>query len=454
MINEHSSFNAAFGLASVLQERDHKIFFFVKAGTVFPEYVEKNGFESVIMDTKPFAYNKNKAKFRYWSRLKNHAQRMRLEQNCLSNLIKKKALDLVFLDNIYSYPFSTVLANAKVPTILLFPNFGSRLNSEYPPVFSSMIPFDKKKPTIRFRFVCSCLWIWAIITKGKAISLSILEFLQLAFRRISFRIYKIGFERTLRKFGWKSTWSEWTRRPIIPEIVMAHRSLDWHAAGSNPDRCYFGTGDYFRKGTESDWLGINTKSHIIYCSISTARGFQRIAGSGSDNSPMKLNFSQKKVNLAKRFLKVTIDAFSIRKDWQLILACGPFFRILQNSPLSPNIHLFERVPQLAVLEQVNLAITWGGAGTIRECVNFGVPMIVFPVWSDQFGNAARVSFRNLGLQGNILDITAEKMIEMVEKVFADKTIRFSVEEMKRQCNAKKEIQELVHFVKCKTALEV
>lgn len=81
-------------------------------------------------------------------------------------------------------------------------------------------------------------------------------------------------------------------------------------------------------------------------------------------------------------------------------------------------------------------------------------MLVFPVWSDQFGNAARVSSRNLGIQGNILNVTPNKMIEMVERVLGDKKIRSSVEGMKRQCNATKEIQELVHFVKCQTELEV
>jgi UDP:flavonoid glycosyltransferase YjiC (YdhE family) len=107
-----------------------------------------------------------------------------------------------------------------------------------------------------------------------------------------------------------------------------------------------------------------------------------------------------------------------------------------------------------VLTQASLSITWGGAGTVRECINLGVPMLVFPVWSDQFGNAARVSSRNLGIQGNILNVTPQKMIELVEKVLADKTILSSVKKMKRQCNTTEEIQELVNFVKCQTSLHI
>jgi UDP:flavonoid glycosyltransferase YjiC (YdhE family) len=75
-------------------------------------------------------------------------------------------------------------------------------------------------------------------------------------------------------------------------------------------------------------------------------------------------------------------------------------------------------------------------------------------WSDQFGNAARVSFHNLGIFANILDVTPEMMIEMVERVLHDKKIRSSVDEMKKQCNVQREIQEFIHFVKNHTALEL
>ena len=457
MINEHSSFNSAFGLARILKERGHEVMFFVENGTVFPKYVDEHGFKFVNMP--PYAIfqtpdHQKKAKFRPWKMVKGHARRVRLRQNSLSDLIEKKTIDLFFLDNIYSYPHAAVLASIRVPTILLFPNFGSRLETRYPPVFSSMVPPEGKTPDIRQRFVYSFLWAWAILAKGRTRSYDKIEYVKLVFVRVFRRIYTIGFERKLRKLGWKSTWSEWRRRPAIPEIVMGHRSLDWHAVASNPERCYFGTTDHFRKNPDFDWSGIGAKDPIVYCNVSTAHGFQQIQCSTPFAQSTRLDFSRKKFRLAKRFLEVTIDAFSRRKDWQLILACGPLFQTLQSVSLPSNIHFFERVPQLAVLARANLAITWGGAGTVRECVNFGVPMLIFPAWTDQFGNAARVSFYNLGICGNILDVTPEKMIEMVERVLGDENLRYSVQEMKRQCNVTEEIQELVNFVSRHTTLEL
>lgn len=79
-------------------------------------------------------------------------------------------------------------------------------------------------------------------------------------------------------------------------------------------------------------------------------------------------------------------------------------------------------------------------------------MLVFPAWTDQFGNAARVVARNAGMRGNILDVTPAQMIEMVEHVLTDETIRSAVRDLRLKCNSEDEIQGLVDFVGCHTAL--
>lgn len=297
LIDEHSSFNAAFGLARVFEERGHKVMFFVKAETVFPQYVGDNGFESVILETneiyQALDQQKNKAKFRPWKRLKIHARRVRLEQKCLSDLIEKRSLDLCFLDNIYFYPYSLILAGMRVPTILFFPNFGSKLSSWYPPLFSYMIPPQSKSANIRIRFVYSILWVWAVTTRGRAHSYDFLESVHFTLGRIFFRIYQIGFERKLRKSGWKSTWSEWSTRPLVLEIVLGHRSLDWQTVASNPERFYFGTTDLYRKNSGFDWSEIKSKNPIIYCNISTAHGFEQTKISEPEILSSKIDFSKK-----------------------------------------------------------------------------------------------------------------------------------------------------------------
>lgn len=454
LIDEYSSFNASFGLASILKERGHRVFFIVTAGTVFPKYVNDNGFETSIMEVPTFDRPKNNRFLQPWTRLKNHSLRLELEQNCLADLIKRKALDLVFLDNLYSYPFAVVLAELQVPTILLFPNFGSRMNSNYPPVFSSMIPYSRKLPKIRHKFIYALLWYWTISTRGRAYSFDCFEFVKVALKKKLLRIYNIGFERNLRQLGWTSTWSEWKRRPLIPEIVFGHRMLDWPAIASNPERCYFGATDIFRGISGFDWRGIDPWRPLIYSNISMSGEFEIIRDSVPTDRHWNLRLSRKEFRLAKRFIEVIIDAFSGRQDWQLIFACGPYFHIFNSVSLPPNVHLFERVPQLAVLARIDLAITWGGAGTIRECINFGVPMLVFPVWTDHFGNAARISFYNLGIRGNVQNVTSQKITDMIETALEDKKIRYSMEKMKEKRDIGKEIQDVVDFVSRHTSLEI
>ena len=231
--------------------------------------------------------------------------------------------------------------------------------------------------------------------------------------------------------------------------------LDWPAIASNAGRFYFGVTDLFRKKAVFDGSIFESNRPIVYCNISTAGRFQdtRISASGGQTGTPDA-FRKKEFRVTKRYLDVVIDAFSQHKDWQLILACGPFYESLRGGSVSPNIHLFARVQQLAVLERADLAITWGGAGTIRECVNFGVPMLVFPVWTDQFGNAARVLSRNLGIRGDFLHVTPTQMAEMVERALTDKTIRSSVTEMQMQLNKKSDMEDLVHFVRHHTSLEL
>ena len=459
ILGEHSSYNAALGLARVIQERGHNVIFFVSDKTIFSHYVSMHGFKAENIPSGHELHIENPkrtARFRLWKRLRERAKNISLEQEILVDLIKSNSLDLCFLDVIrYDiYPIALALAKMSVPAMLLSCNFSSRFQVEYPPVFSSVIPFETKSPNLRSRITCALLWIWALGTRGRNNALGRLEYVEAVLAKWLDQMRNISFERELRKIGCRSTWSEWKRRPLIPEVVFGHRLLDWSAISSTPDRYYFSTADLFRKSPDFDWSGIEANKPIIYCNLSTISGFQDVGVSGPERPIKKPDLSKKRFRMAKRYLEAVIDCFSRREDWQLIIACGPFYQTLRGGAHTPNIHLFERLPQLAVLKRADVAITWGGAGTVRECINYGVPMLVFPAWSDQFGNAARITSRNIGFCGNILDITPRKVTELVESALTDKTVRAALLEIRKQCDANEEIEGLVQFVRRYTALRI
>ncbi len=100
------------------------------------------------------------------------------------------------------------------------------------------------------------------------------------------------------------------------------------------------------------------------------------------------------------FLRRVVGALAGLATVDLVVATGDGETTAALYPCPDNVRVCDRVPQLEVLEQADLAITHGGAGTLRECIDRGVPMLVYPRAFDQFGNAARVVFHGLGLRGN------------------------------------------------------
>lgn len=451
LMSEHSSYNAALGLARVVRERGHNPIFFVSDKTVFSRFVSAHGFEAAA--TPPgheshMADPDRAARFRLWKRLKKRAANIRVEQDFLVDMIKTNSLDLCFVDAVrYDlYPLVLALAKTRVPTILLSYTFASRSGTAFPPVFSSATSPGANRLSARSRAMHALLWAWALGTRGRGHAFGRVEYAQQVAKKWLDQMRNVSFERELRRLGRRSAWSEWKRRPLTPEIVFGHRTLDWPAIAADPNRYYFGTTDLFRKTSDFDWSIVDPGKPVVYCNLSTINGFENIGASGSERQDAGSNLSTPRFRMAKRYVEAVLGCFSQREDWQLLLACGPFYQTLKNAALTRNIHLFDRLPQLAVLERADLAITWGGAGTVRECVNHGVPMVVLPAWTDQYGNAARVVARNVGVRGDITDVTPDKLIVMVERALTDETIRTSLSELRLESNASQEIRGLLEFV--------
>jgi len=85
-----------------------------------------------------------------------------------------------------------------------------------------------------------------------------------------------------------------------------------------------------------------------------------------------------------------------------VLADTPHRYVVSKGPRADEFELPDnmwgeaRVPQTNVIPHCDLVITHGGNNTTTEALHFGKPMIVLPLFWDQYDNAQRVHELGLG----------------------------------------------------------
>ena len=107
------------------------------------------------------------------------------------------------------------------------------------------------------------------------------------------------------------------------------------------------------------------------------------------------------------------------------LADGPYRVIVSKGPqhdqfeLAPNMVGAEFLPQTSILPQVDLVITHGGNNTVTESLAFGKPMVVLPLFWDQYDNAQRVHDTGFGVRLDTYGHTREELTGAIDRLLAD-----------------------------------
>mgnify|MGYP001799491420 CR=1 FL=1 len=142
------------------------------------------------------------------------------------------------------------------------------------------------------------------------------------------------------------------------------------------------------------------------------------------------------------FYERVIEAFANRPDRFLVMTVGKNNHSFLNREYPGNIRVVDYAPQFQVLQDADAFITHGGAGSLKESIWHGVPMLVYP-WddkSDRFGNADRVAFHQLGLIGDVLEDSAIEVNNKLDQLLSDPQIKTGMAQMKQTFHdyAKKE----------------
>ncbi len=84
-------------------------------------------------------------------------------------------------------------------------------------------------------------------------------------------------------------------------------------------------------------------------------------------------------------------------DVRVLLTVGRQFDSAALGPVPDNVHVETWVDQARVFDRAEVVVCHGGSGTVFGAVAAGVPLVVVPVFADQFENGHRVAGTGAGV---------------------------------------------------------
>ena len=135
------------------------------------------------------------------------------------------------------------------------------------------------------------------------------------------------------------------------------------------------------------------------------------------------------INLMKRLVSILSHS-----EHRFIISKGPLGDELE---LAENMWGQNSVPQLQVLPLVDLVITHGGNNTVTESLYFGKPMIVLPVFSDQFDNAQRLKEKGLAVRLDPYFSTQTELLDAINKSVNDLQLKLKYQNISKRIQSSK-----------------
>ncbi|MCL2806872.1 MAG: hypothetical protein FWD27_01700 [Coriobacteriia bacterium] len=144
---------------------------------------------------------------------------------------------------------------------------------------------------------------------------------------------------------------------------------------------------------------------------------------------------------SKSFLKKCIGAFG-NKDLSVVINTAKVPPAALGE-LPDNIYAYSYVPQLEVLQHVDVFVTHCGANSTNEALYFGVPMVGMPYLFDQEFNANQVKRLGLGTRISIVFSGKKRLYNAVQEVLQSKTIQEQTKAMQNRLKDEGTVEDAV-----------
>jgi UDP:flavonoid glycosyltransferase YjiC (YdhE family) len=125
--------------------------------------------------------------------------------------------------------------------------------------------------------------------------------------------------------------------------------------------------------------------------------------------------------------------FLAETDHRVVVSTGPKHDELE---LAPNMVGGEFLPQPAVLPHVDLVVTHGGNNTVTESLHFGKPMVVLPLFWDQYDNAQRMDELGLGVRLAPYEVEGDELCGAIERLLGDEALAQRLAEISTRLQAR------------------
>lgn len=413
MLSQTGHHNATFPMAKALKEEGHTIIY--AAHKRFKTSVEENGFifyeiqeENDILVFNTINTNKAGIKtFLTWflnkRKLYKQYTKKIVEKDFFSDLIKDNRPDIVLIDTFLA-AFALEIYKHNLPFFTVQILVSTVRMKNKPPLDSPYIPTIKK-------YSKHIVWLYWQIYYLRTI------LIPSSVKGVTTLANKVGFPLNQIYFGNYST----VGFKSIPEINTSPFEFDFpHKKPEN--HFYFRPTSLFKRldvltnySFREKFEKIKQSKHpVVYCSFGSLSW--RYSGSSV-------------------FFKNLLNLFS--SDflfYQLILVVeDDLVRRKLRTQSSDNVHIFKKVPQIQILEEIaDLMINHGGINSITECIFTNTPMIVYPgsTFYDQVGNAARVQYHKIGLRGSYGD-SKKEIKRKIKAVLETNTYKDNIKKMKK-----------------------
>ena len=321
--------------------------------------------------------------------------------------------DLLVVDGSIRPTWALLAHRGGVPSAYLHTTMPPADDGHRPPAFSTIVPDDSPETERRIRKA------WRRHHRQRAAIIRTQSLLGFGFDWIAYaRKLAQRWHYPLDKLNTRTMFSvllDW------PELILFPRAFEFPGPDDGRRIYVDGAIDLGRAEPPMSWDRVDPAKPLVYASFGSLHG-------------------------RPGFVRLMMALASARPGWQLVVNVGPGRRAETYGDVPPNCLLLDGAPQLQLLPRAAAMVTHGGINSVRECIHFHVPMVVFPLTFDQPGTAARVCYHRLGVAGDLGKATPAGVAALVERVLGDAAVRANLDRMAAAFAAAETQQLAVHAI--------